>query len=494
MTLINGELFEAGRRPDGALRPTQQDVTVVSQQNRILPYAFHGNRALETVTIPASVATIGDFAFIGTENLEIIHNQRVVPQQINYTTFAGVTRANVTVYIPLGTTQAYRDAGWWGFNLVETVPDYLYAKFEFYTSASAENEYIRTPVEVGQPLDMTSVESALDELDKEARFAFWGWFTEDALNASGRRSTASNVVPNLRRPVVGTEGFDVEQVITQEVLDRYANSDGVIHLRSVWSLWGDVNDDGMVNPIDASLLMQHVSGMNPAPILNRAPADVHRDGVVNPTDASILMQYVSGMNPRPVLGLRPQPTARAFTESSAQWRISYDAASETVPVRIELYQNSEHGMGLTLLTLQYDSSQLSNPRVVPVLRLDRDRFDFLLQATYDMLVVRGYTEADMVLMPIFAGVLLNAGAYHNGFTFDYVLYPNHIHGPDVVMLRWSNQGMRIPYMGSDIFVYVTFDVAPGAQLSDRGAVQFTDGLQFMGWATGAGENQLVLVD
>ncbi|MCL2425778.1 MAG: M64 family metallo-endopeptidase, partial [Oscillospiraceae bacterium] len=324
MTLINGELFEAGRRPDGALRPTQQDVTVVSQQNRILPYAFHGNRKLETVTIPASVETIGDFAFIGTENLTTIHNGRVLPQEINNTTFAGLDRSRITVYIPQGTRLAYIDAGWYDFNLVEVVPDYFYAKFEFYVSASAENDYIRIPVEVGQPLDIAIVESALEELDKEARFAFLGWFTEEALNVSGRRSTASNVAAGLRRPVVGTEGFDTSQVITQELLDRYARG-GVIHLRSVWSLWGDVNDDGRVDHDDIDALIRNVSNLMPRPPINWAAADVFRDGVVDHNDIDVLTRNVSFLVPRLVMGQRPEASSAESTP--AIWSVSQEVIS-----------------------------------------------------------------------------------------------------------------------------------------------------------------------
>ncbi|MCL2427289.1 MAG: M64 family metallo-endopeptidase, partial [Oscillospiraceae bacterium] len=258
---------------------------------RILDSAFHGNGSLQAIVIPPSVETIGDFAFIGTENLTTIHNRRVVPQQINNTTFAGVTRTNVTVYIPQGTREAYIAAGWHDFILVETVPGHLYAKFELYTSTPTENNYIRVPVEVGQPLDVTSVEAALEELDKEARFAFWGWFTEEALNASGRRSTASNVAAGLRRPVVGTNGFDVEQVITQEVLDRYAQG-GIIHLRSVWSLWGDVNDDGRVDIDDIDSMRRNILGLVPRLPMNRAPGDVYRDGVLDIDDIDTLRRNV----------------------------------------------------------------------------------------------------------------------------------------------------------------------------------------------------------
>ena len=111
MAMINGETFEAGRRPDGTVRPATPNITIPSQHNRILPYAFNGNTSLQTIHIPASVTTIGNFAFIGATGLRTIVNDRTVPQRINDTTFRSLNRANITVIIPIGTTQAYINAG-----------------------------------------------------------------------------------------------------------------------------------------------------------------------------------------------------------------------------------------------------------------------------------------------------------------------------------------------------------------------------------------------
>ncbi|MCL2848142.1 MAG: leucine-rich repeat protein [Firmicutes bacterium] len=125
---LSGETFRQGRSPNtNNANPNPAPVatmTAESSHNRILPYAFHGNRVLHTLTIPANISTIGRYAFLGATGLRIIHNNSVMPQQINNTTFAGtgnhaVNRANITVHIPSGTYQSYRVAGWTGFNLVE---------------------------------------------------------------------------------------------------------------------------------------------------------------------------------------------------------------------------------------------------------------------------------------------------------------------------------------------------------------------------------------
>jgi len=119
MALISGETF-IGRSPDtNRPLPNTPTVTIPAGASRILDSAFHGNTSLETIHIPASVTEIGDFAFIGATGLAAIHNLTTTPQQINATTFAGVDRTVVEVFIPLGMTQAFRDAGWTDFILTE---------------------------------------------------------------------------------------------------------------------------------------------------------------------------------------------------------------------------------------------------------------------------------------------------------------------------------------------------------------------------------------
>jgi len=113
MAMISGDTFEAGFRPDGTLRPPTPVYTV--QRNRILPYAFHGNRTLHTIHIPASVTSIGDFAFIGARGLNTIFNATTNPQQINDTTFAGLDRSVIDLIVPEGTRDAFLAAGWTGF-------------------------------------------------------------------------------------------------------------------------------------------------------------------------------------------------------------------------------------------------------------------------------------------------------------------------------------------------------------------------------------------
>ena len=123
MAFISGETF-MGRSPSTVPPPNSPPhtatVTIPQGSTRILDSAFHGNTTLQTIHIPESVNTIGDFAFIGATGLRTIFNFNETPQQINAAiTFASLNPANINVIIPRGTAQAYYEAGWAGFNLVE---------------------------------------------------------------------------------------------------------------------------------------------------------------------------------------------------------------------------------------------------------------------------------------------------------------------------------------------------------------------------------------
>jgi len=61
------------------------------------------------------VISIGEYAFVGATSLRVITINSYNPPVIDVTVFAGVTRANVELRVPVGREQAYIDAGWTGF-------------------------------------------------------------------------------------------------------------------------------------------------------------------------------------------------------------------------------------------------------------------------------------------------------------------------------------------------------------------------------------------
>jgi hypothetical protein len=122
MALISGETF-IGRHPDthGSI-PNEEFIVFPVGTTRILDSAFHGNFMIQQVTIPATVSTIGEYAFIGAINLHTIINHSIAPQQIDPDiVFAGVDRSDVEVHVGYGLTQDYINAGWTDFYILETL-------------------------------------------------------------------------------------------------------------------------------------------------------------------------------------------------------------------------------------------------------------------------------------------------------------------------------------------------------------------------------------
>lgn len=59
-------------------------------------------------------------------------------------------------------------------------------------------------------------------------------------------------------------------------------------------LRGDANCNGVVNAVDAALILQIVAGLIGPPTCS-ANADVNRDGQINAIDAALVLQYIAGL-------------------------------------------------------------------------------------------------------------------------------------------------------------------------------------------------------
>ena len=62
-------------------------------------------------------------------------------------------------------------------------------------------------------------------------------------------------------------------------------------------LWGDVNHDGKVTPLDASLILEYYADLNPADFVCEKKADVNLDGKISPMDAALVLEYYAELIP-----------------------------------------------------------------------------------------------------------------------------------------------------------------------------------------------------
>ena len=133
------------------------------------------------------------------------------------------------------------------------------------------------PLGYGLPLTAPD-QGAIDERG----WAFWGWFTQEQLEASGRTNPATG----QRRPELTDQPFNLTQNFTfQEA--------GNLDLFAIWRLWGDMNGDDVVDAIDLDYMRRYMLGNAPNDFIHAA-ADVARDGVLDILDFGRLQRYLAG--------------------------------------------------------------------------------------------------------------------------------------------------------------------------------------------------------
>ena len=147
------------------------------------------------------------------------------------------------------------------------------------------NSYITIPVELYSPLCPIALTPIIALMEDDNHMAFWGWFTDEQLNNSGRTRN------NHRRPTVGDEGFNINTILTTELFNSLATN-GNIDLYAIWVRWGDVNDDGVVNGTDVNLMSHYVARF-PGVVLVRPAAKVTRGGTITGSDVNLMSHYVA---------------------------------------------------------------------------------------------------------------------------------------------------------------------------------------------------------
>ena len=83
---------------------------------------------------------------------------------------------------------------------------------------------------------------------------------------------------------------------------------GDIELKAKWCLYGDVDDDGVVNVRDATLLSRFVAGWPDYDWINMIAADVFPDNIIDVRDATVLSRHEAGWPDYAILPYDPTPS------------------------------------------------------------------------------------------------------------------------------------------------------------------------------------------
>jgi len=89
----------------------------------IKPFAFIGNLTLINVELPSTLQIIGNAAFFICSSLETVTVLAAVPPQMGTEVFAFISLKNLTIYVPYGSVEAYRQADGWSYyaNIIQAV-------------------------------------------------------------------------------------------------------------------------------------------------------------------------------------------------------------------------------------------------------------------------------------------------------------------------------------------------------------------------------------
>jgi len=144
------------------------------------------------------------------------------------------------------------------------------------------------PVVLGNRLIDVLPDFVVDRVEEQSHnqgWAFWGWFTNQQLNSSGR------IRNDYRRPSVTDDGIDLNSILSQEMF-ILENQIYNIDLYSIWALWGDVNDDDEVDYNDFNLLRDFLVGFSVEIV--KPAAKVTRNSQITFADLNLLRQYLAG--------------------------------------------------------------------------------------------------------------------------------------------------------------------------------------------------------
>ena len=117
MTSLVNLNMENARIVSGGMPYYMQQTTT---DNTIGNDMFSQQKTLESIILPKTIKSIGDYAFKGCSNLKSIYIKNPIPIKIALNTFEGVSKTDCTLFVPTGSFESYWFAfGWSEFQNIK---------------------------------------------------------------------------------------------------------------------------------------------------------------------------------------------------------------------------------------------------------------------------------------------------------------------------------------------------------------------------------------
>lgn len=283
--------------------------------------SYFDNTLLQEVNIPASVSTIGSYAFYSCSSLTSVIVGNSIPVRIDDYTFSN--RANATLYVPYGCKATYEAADYWkDFKEIIEMPDLTSNTISIDASAGCRGAQTSLPTVmdnkeqiVGFQFDLqlpegitlarnTSGTYAASLTERAAdhslsvnkvgdgiyRFiavslnnsVFTG--TEGPLLSAKLKIDESVAVGNYEVKVTNTEMTAIDKTVINSI-------DGLATLTVIDAEPGDVNGDMKVSVTDVSAIIGYILKDAPAIFIDSV-ADMNGDSKISVTDAVLVIDKI----------------------------------------------------------------------------------------------------------------------------------------------------------------------------------------------------------
>ena len=285
--------------------------------------AFYFITSLSEITLPASLTNIEKEAFSKCSALTKVTSKIAIPFEFGLKAFQGIS-PSCTLYIPLGTREAYISAGWteqvFGGGIVEVKPDnFLYAEettmklggkktialqldnvtpliaAEFrlqlptgLTIEKDENNNLLAAIVCDRRLNHTL--TVKDEGNGLYHFLSYSNPIRAYNGNSGDFITLSIVSDGSMEE--GTYTATLKSIIfSDENEQKLTFVDSSFNISVINYTPGDANGDGSIDVMDVVKMVSHIMGRNPSSF-NQIAADIDGNGKVNVMDLVNLINLI----------------------------------------------------------------------------------------------------------------------------------------------------------------------------------------------------------